>query len=128
MPQRVNAADIDQAATMARKAADNLDELLKATPPGCLCRTIDTDNYSYLDYAEACRHHGRLYLLEKDLEARHEKLVKALKNEARMKLVAAALSGAAAFPQEDDHIGRNAHIERALTIADDTIHRLTETA
>ena len=128
MPDRATGADIQFAADLAKKAANDLDELVKATPSGCICRRIQDDNYSYLDYAEACIHHRQYYLLREQLKESYAKMERALKNEARITLVAAALTGVAAFQPENDHAGRDRHVERAITIADDTIRRITETA
>jgi hypothetical protein len=52
---------------------------------------------------------------------------KGLKNEARMKLVTAALTGAALDAVEHD--GRRLRlVDYALVVADDAIRRITETA
>ena len=128
MPDRATEKDFRQAADLMRGAASDLEELVKATPTGCICRRIQDDNYSYLNYAEDCVHHRQYYALREQLKADYAKMEKALKNETRMKLVAAALTGSAAFTPEDDHAGRNQHVERAIAIADDTIRRITETA
>jgi hypothetical protein len=128
MPDRATSADIQLAADLATKAASDLDELVKATPPGCICRRIENDNYSYLDYAEDCIHHRQYYFLREQLKADYAKMEKVLKNEVRMKLVAAALSGTAGMEAKEDQIGRNAFVENALEIADAAIRRITETA
>ena len=63
--------------------------------------------------------------------ADYAKMEKALKNEARMKLVAAALSGTAGLRPDAEAIdqhGRNLYVENALEIADAAIRRITETA
>ena len=122
MPDRATSADLQLAADLAKKAADDLDELVKATPSGCVCRRIENDNYSYLDYHEECLHHRQYYFLREQLKADYAKMEKALKNEVRMKLVAAALSGAA-IPLDARDV-----VERAITIADETIRQITETA
>lgn len=133
MPDRVTGADLQLAAELANKAAASLDELLEARLPGCICRLIENDNYSYLDYAEACRHHGNLFVQERQLKEGYAKAEKALKNEARMKLVAAALSGtAAAHGTGDVPAGwtsvtgpaAGALVERAIAIADEAIKRI----
>ena len=127
MPERATAADLQLAADLATKAADSLDELLKARPPGCVCRLIEDDNYSYLDYAEGCIHHRQYYLLREKLKADYAKMEKLLKNEVRMKLVATALAGSASLPEEDspdnDDIAK-----RAIAIADEVIRQITEIA
>lgn len=126
MPDRATGADIQLAADLATKAASDLDELVAATPPGCVCHRIENDNYSYLDYHEDCLHHRQYYFLREQLKADYAKMEKALKNEARMKLVAAALSGSAVVPvdnSDDDAI----LVEHAIAIADATIRLITET-
>ena len=125
MPERARGADIQTAADLAKKAADDLDELVKATPPGCICRRIENDNYSYLDYAEECVHHRQYYFLREKLKADYAKMEKDLKNEVRIRLVAAALSGTAAIP-EGAVENPERHAIRALAIADATITKLTE--
>lgn len=133
MPDRVTGADLQLAAELANKAAASLDELLEARLPGCICRLIENDNYSYLDYAEACRHHGSLFAQERQLKEGYTKAEKALKNEARMKLVAAALTGAATRHDTSEAPAGwtsvtgpavETVVERAITIADATIKRI----
>jgi hypothetical protein len=129
MPDRATSADLQLAADLAKKAADDLDELVKATPSGCVCRRIDNDNYSYLDYHEECIHHRQYYFLREQLKADYAKMEKALKNEVRIKFVAAALAGTAAgIEPKEDQLGRNAFVENALEIAEAAIRRITETA
>lgn len=125
MPDRVTAADIQLAAALATKAASDLDELVSAKPTGCICRHVQDDNYSYLDYAEECLHHRQYYFLREKLKADYAKMEKALKNEVRMKLVAAALSGTAIIPEEDAP-DREDMVKHAIKIADETIRRITE--
>lgn len=126
MPDRATSADLQLAADLATKAADSLDELLKARPPGCNCRLIEDDNYSYLDYAESCLHHRQYHLLREKLKADYAKMEKALKNETRMKLVAAALSGSAGIEPKEllDHQGQL--VQNAIAIADEVIRQITE--
>ncbi len=128
MPDRATGADLQLAADLATKAADSLDELLKAKPPGCNCRLIEDDNYSYLDYAESCLHHRQYFFLREKLKADYAKMEKALKNEVRMKLVAAALSGSAGLEPKDllDH--QDQLVQNAIMIADEVIRQLTEVA
>jgi hypothetical protein len=127
MTDRATGADLQLAADLATKAASDLDELVAATPPGCICRRVENENYSYLDYAEACLHHRQLYVLREQLKAGYVKMERALKNETRMKLVAAALSGAAGMPSDvDDHSDNTDLVKRAFTIADEAIRRITE--
>jgi hypothetical protein len=137
MPDRVNADDVKLVAELATKAADSLDELLEGALPGCICRRIHNDNYSYLNYAESCVHHGSLFALEQRLKEDYAKMEKVLKNELRVRLVAAVLSGTAAPPQasvtsknwwEEPEVGPSIGglVKRAIAIADTTIRQLTE--
>jgi hypothetical protein len=138
MPERVTVADLQLAADLTTKAAEHLDELVEATPPGCVCRHIKDDGYDYLDYAESCRHHGRYYRLSEKLKADYAKMENALKNETRMKLVAAALAGTAA-PMVTDAAApegwtsvtgptTSTLVERAIAIADEAIRRIAGAA
>ena len=126
MPDRATGADLQLAVDLATKAADSLDALLNATPPGCLCHLIENDNYSYLDYAKDCRHHGQYFHLREKLKADFAKMEKALTNEVRMKLVTAALTGTAGVPGTMTNNGRDNIVIRALDLADETIRRLME--
>ena len=128
VPDRMTEKDFRLATDLMRGAANDLDELVKATPPGCICRHIENDNYSYLDYAEDCIHHRHYYFLSEKLKADYAKMEKALKDEARMKLVSAALAGTAGMATTEDQIGRNAFVENALEIAEAAIRRITEPA
>lgn len=130
MPDRATAADLQLAADLATKAADSLDELLKARPPGCNCRLIEDDNYSYLDYAESCIHHRQYHLLREKLKADYAQMEKKLKNETRMKLIAAVLSGTATPMDHRDLpvAGIEPVVERAIAIADEVIRQITGTA
>ena len=122
MPDRATEKDLKQAAELMRGAACDLSELFNADLPGCVCRRIDHDNYSYLDYTESCRHHASLYKQQENLKANNTKMEKALKNEARMMLVASALTGTACMaPQDLAGFANN-----AIAIADEGIARLTE--
>jgi hypothetical protein len=127
VPDRMTEKDFRLATDLMRGAASDLEELIKATPPGCICRRIENDNYSYLDYAEDCIHHRQYYCLREQLKADYAKMEKALKNEVRMKLVAAALSGTA-VPLKHDNPTPDTVVLRALAIADETIRRITEIA
>lgn len=121
MLDRVTAADLKLVTDLATKAADSFNELLKADPPGCTCRLIETDNYSYLDYAESCRHHRQYHRLREELKEGYARMEKALKNEVRLKLVAAALTGTASSitTQSDAAV-----VERAFAIADEAIRQI----
>ena len=127
VPDRMTEKDFRLATDLMRGAANDLDELVKAKPTGCICRHIENDNYSYLDYAKDCIHHAQYYFLREQLKADYAKMEKVLKDEARMKLVAAALAGTAGMATTDQ-IGRNAFVENALEIAEAAIRRITETA
>ena len=121
MPDRAVELDFRQAAEMMRGAATDLDDLVKAELPGCVCRRVDRDDYSYLDYSLECRHHHQLHYLGEKLKADYIKMEKALKNEVRVKLVAAALAGTAGTAPGDRLV------ENAIAVADMAIRRLTET-
>jgi len=123
VPERVTEKDLRQAADVMRGAAIDLDELIKATPTGCICHRIQDGTHDYLDYAEECLHHRQLYRLRESLKADYAKMEKALKNEPRMKFVAAALSGTAGHIPADS----NRYVERALAIADEAIRRIAGT-
>ena len=130
MPDRATSADIQLAADLATKAANDLDELASATPAGCICRRIENDNYSYLDYVESCIHHRQYYLLREKLKEDYAKMEKALKDEARMKIVAAVLTGAALLPDLSDnreHTANSGLAKHAIEIADETIRQIMET-
>ena len=122
MPDRAAAKDFSVAAGLMIDAANDLDELIKASPVGCICRRIENDNYSYVDYAESCQHHGQLYALSARLKADYAKAEKALKDEMRLRLVTAALAGTAANSVQ----GRSSLVERALFIADEVLRQLVE--
>jgi hypothetical protein len=122
MPERATREDLQRAVDLTKKAADSLEELLKAPLPGCICRHIGHDSYNYLDYAESCRHHGQLYVLREHLQAEHAKRTKALTNEVRLKLIAAALSGAATL--DSSIVDYDRKVKLAIDIADEVIDRL----
>jgi hypothetical protein len=120
MPDRATCADIQLAADLAKQAANDLDELVKATPPGCICRRIENDYYSYLDYAEECIHHRQYYFLREQLKADYAKMEQALKNETRLKLVIAALQ--AQTVHSNDPVERMAKL--AIELADEVLRQL----
>lgn len=128
MPDRATEKDFRQAADLMTGAADDITELVKARLPGCICRRIENDNYSYLDYDEACAHHRELHLIRESLKAEYAKMERALKNEARMKLVTAALSGAAVLQDSRDKTTAavGTLVEGAIAIADEAIRRITQ--
>lgn len=122
MPDRTTEKDCCQAADLMTNAANDLDELIKATPPGCICRRIEHDNYSYLDYAESCLHHRQLYHLSEKLKADYAKAERTLKNEVRLRLITAVLSGTAgANVLNEIYEGDVAYVKRAIAIADETL-------
>ena len=120
MPDRATSADIQLAADLATKAADDLEELIAATPAGCVCRRIENDNYSYLDYVESCIHHRQYYLLREQLKADYQKLEGVLKNEVRMKLVIAALQAQTVRSNEPDE----SMAKLAIKLADEVLRQL----
>ncbi len=126
VPDRATAADIQLAADLAKKAATDLDDLVKAQPAGCLCRLIENDNYSYLDYHEACIHHRQYWHLREKLKADYAALEKTLKDETRMRLVVAALTGTAGIPANEDDRGGDQLVLRAIDIANETLRRIAE--
>jgi hypothetical protein len=122
MPDRAKAEDFKAAAEAMLKGADSIDALVDANLPGCTCRHIESDNYSYLDYAESCRHHGGLYRQIAELKKSYEKTEKKLKDEARMSVVRATLSGTADMPAT---LTVQGFVARAIEIADETLRQLT---
>lgn len=123
VPDRILPTDLSNAAALMRGAALDMRELMEAKLPGCVCRRIDHDDYSYLVYSIDCRHHHQLHVLMEKLKTDYAKMEKALKDEARMKLVATALTGTTSLAMQDLSVfSRN-----AIAIADETIARLTET-
>jgi hypothetical protein len=92
MPDRATEKDFRQAADLMTGAANDIDELIKSKPAGCICRRIEDDNYSYLDYAEGCLHHHELRRIREELKMSYAKMECALKDEVRMRLIVAALS------------------------------------
>lgn len=123
MPDRATGADLQLAADLVANAAADLEELLRAQLPGCTCCRIQDDNYDYLVYAEDCRHHRHGFLREQQLKADYAKAEKKLKDEVRMSLVRAALSGTATLPAMAD---LHSCVERAIQIADETIRQITQ--
>jgi len=126
MPERTTASDLQLAADLSKKAADSLDELLNAELLGCVCRRIEHDNYSYLDYAESCLHHRQYYLLRQQLKADYAKMEKALKDEVRVKLVAAALTGTAmpSIMPLDVSVRSRSVVTTAIAIADEALRQI----
>jgi hypothetical protein len=127
MPDRTTEKDFRRIVDLLKGAAEDVEALLRADLPGCSCRRIDHDDYSYLDYSESCQHHARLFAREKAHKAHYEAAEKKLKDEVRMRLVASALSGTAG----DLSSGVAAHgqieviVENAIQIADRTIQAIT---
>jgi hypothetical protein len=68
-----------------------------------------------------------LHQLRESLKAEYTKMEKGLKNEARMRLVAAVLSGAAGLPNDVDALDDEDLAKRAIAIADATIRQITIT-
>lgn len=122
MTDRVTVDDLNRWAELMQLAAGDLRELVEANLPGCICRRIENDNYSYLDYAESCRHHGSLFHMQAELKKRYELAEKKLKDEVRMSIVREALSGTVDMPTTLTVQGL---VTRAIEIADEAIRQLT---
>ena len=125
VPDRATEKDFRQAADLMTDAANDIKELIKATPPGCICRRIQDNDYDYLDYEEGCQHHRQLYLIREGLKADYAKMERALKNETRMRILLAVLTGAAALPPA---YAGSILIERAIALTDETLRQITEAA
>ena len=120
MMERLTKADVAKAAKSLDEAARALEDLLKGELPGCTCRLIENDNYSYLDWKEDCRHHRGLFLFHKESKAKYEEAHKKLKNEVRLKLVSELIGGLARGDgQGNDHV-----VRRAIQLADEAITQL----
>lgn len=132
MPDRATEKDFRQAAELMRSTAIDLEELTKMTPTGCICRRIQDDNYDYLDYAEACLHHRQLYVLREKLKEDYKKMERALKDKPRMRVILAALTGAALTEMGAGEVEHGVNVESrvysALALADAVVRRLAETA
>jgi alkyl sulfatase BDS1-like metallo-beta-lactamase superfamily hydrolase len=126
IPDRWTEKDFRWVTDLMTGAANDIEELIKATPTGCICRRIQDDNYDYLDYTEGCQHHRQLYMLRESLKANYEKMERALKNEVRMRLVEAALSGMAQLTSTSHNV--TALVTRAFAIADETLRQITAEA
>lgn len=123
MPDRATRHDFEAAATLVSRAAKDLEDLLKVQLPGCICRRIQDDYYNYLEYAEACQHHGGLFHQHAATRAHYEKLENALKDEVRMRFITAALTGTASDQSTNKHI-----VQNALDLADEALRRLVDKA
>ena len=119
LPERTTTDDLRDAADLARKAAADLTTLVKAELPGCICPRIQRDDYDYLEYVQNCRHHSDLYHQREGSKARYAELEKALKDEARMKIVIAALNGAALSSHSPSAI-----IANALDVANEALRKI----
>ena len=124
MPDRATAKDFQGAADLMASAADDFDNLRKSRPIGCVCRRIESDNYSCLDYEPTCTHHGHLFALAAKLKADYEKLERALKNEVRLRLITSALAGTAALAAGGEAVTKT-YAERALDLADAALHQIS---
>lgn len=127
MPDRAKADDFKAAAEAMLQGADSISALLSANLPGCECRHVETDSYSRLDYVESCRHHGHLYRQIEELKKSYEKTEKKLKDEVRLSLVKAALTGASTLvgPADGPH---TIIVKRAIAVADEAIRQITGAA
>lgn len=128
MPDRAAQKDFQRAGNLMEGAAGDLETLVRAQLPGCICHRIQGEDYDYLDYAEGCLHHRQLYTTRERLKADYAKMEEALKNEARMRLVTAALSGSTGHRDPRDTLTQYAKnvVERAITIADETIRQIVK--
>lgn len=109
---------------LLRDAAFDIEQLVGAKPTGCTCRRIQDENaYDYLDYAEGCLHHHELYQIRAHLKEEYVKMERVLKNEVRLRLITAALSGTARMPDDDDVL-----VKRAIAIADEALDRIAREA
>jgi hypothetical protein len=119
-PDRATAKDFSSAADLMEKAARDLDDLLKATLPGCICRSIFYDDGGgYIDYEKDCRHHGSLYRQLEQNEAHYVKMERALKDEVRLRIVTSALTGTAISPHDNEDL-----VRWALAIADEVLEQI----
>ncbi len=123
LPERLTTRDLQDLADMANNAADTIDEMLRAALPGCTCRRIQENGYDYLDYAEGCRHHEQYRSMREQLKASYAKSERALKDAARLPLVATALSGSALTNRDPDDLVKN-----AIAIADEAVERIAREA
>ena len=120
MPDRLTKKDVEAAAKALRDAAGDIDGLTRAKPSGCVCRHIESDNYDYLDYDESCYHHGSLVRQIAATKKDYKEAEKRLRDEARMKLIVAALPGTTANPDLNYEEAARAAIE----ISDEVIRQL----
>lgn len=118
MIERLTKADVAKAAKSLEEAARALEDLMKGELPGCTCRTIDNDNYSYLDYNETCRHHRGLWLFQNESKKKYDEAHKKLKHELRIKLVTEIVGRSPSGLSDEETV------ERALRLADKTIEGL----
>ena len=125
MPDRVTSYDLRLASDLMTEAANDLDKLIKATPPGCTCHLVESDTHSYLDYAEDCLHHRDLYTRRENLKGSFAKMERTLKNEVRVRFIMAALSGVAARPNVD---ASGTLANYAISIADEALRQIVEDA
>lgn len=120
MIERLTKADVAKAAKSLEEAARALEDLMKGELPGCTCRLVENDNYSYLDWNENCRHHRGLWLFQSESKKKYDEALKKLKNELRVKLVAELIGGLA----RGDGQGAKHLVARAIELADETIAQL----
>lgn len=96
MPHRVLSKDVEGASAALNEAADGMRQLMAGELPGCTCRRIDKDDYSYLNYDEKCRDHGNLWAQTTALKKRYEELHAKLTDELRIRIVSEVISSLAA--------------------------------
>jgi hypothetical protein len=126
MPDHVTRADIEQAVSALRDSALKISFLIEATPVGCTCpRTEREDRSTFIDrYDPECRHHGRLHALEERGNKLYEDTRQKLKNEVRIQLVAAALTGLLSWRPSLTTEQRLMIVDVAIASADMTIEKL----
>jgi len=132
VPDRATPKDFAQVADLIRSAASDLEELVTAVTIGCVCRRVQGDTCDYLDYREGCLHHAGLHILSLQHKEVFARLERDLRNEVRLRMVAAALTGTAAASGStlvsDALRSNHGIVERAIAIADEAIRQITETA
>lgn len=124
VPDRATRKDFEQVSDLMTGAATDIEKLIKAEPPGCVCRRIQDNDYDYLEYNEGCLHHRQLYLVREKLKADYERLEKKLKDEPRMRLLAAVLSDSLDKTSAPRLQPAAIVVDEALTIVDEAIRRL----
>jgi hypothetical protein len=123
IPNHATFANLNEAADLLTKAAEDIKELTQAKLPGCVCPYEGVLDHNYASYVEHCPHHRDLFLIRQRLKEQYAWMEKALKNEVRMGLVRAALTGAA-----ESSVAPNRIVAFAILIADEAIRQIGERA